>query len=117
MEIYKHPLYYEVAFSFFDVRKQVDAFEAIIKKFSRIKVRRFLDIACGPSLQLREIAGRGYEAVGLDLVPEMLKYLAEKAKEDGLGIETVQASMFDFRLEKKVDFAFIMMGSLAFKSN
>jgi SAM-dependent methyltransferase len=117
MEIYKHPLYYEIAFSFFDVKKQIDTFELIIKKFSRIKVRRFLDIACGPSLQLREIARRGYEAVGLDLIPEMLKYLSDKAKEESLRIETIQADMTNFRLEKKVDFAFIMMGSLVFKSN
>jgi SAM-dependent methyltransferase len=117
MEIYKHPLYYEIAFSFFDVKKQVDMFELIIKEFSRIKVRRFLDIACGPSLQLREIARRGYEALGLDLISEMLEYLTEKTKEEGLRIETVQANMSNFRLEKKVDFAFIMMGSLVFKSN
>jgi SAM-dependent methyltransferase len=117
MEIYNHPLYYEIAFSFFDVKKQVDTFELIIKEFSRIIVRRFLDIACGPSLQLREIARRGCEALGMDLAPEMLEYLAEKAKGEDLGIETVQANMSSFRLKKKVDFAFIMMGSLVFKSN
>jgi SAM-dependent methyltransferase len=117
MEIYKHPLYYEIAFSFFDVKKQVDMFELIIKKFSKVKVRHFLDIACGPSLQLREIARRGYESLGLDLIPEMLKYLTEKAKEEGFRIKTLQADMSNFRLEKKVDFAFIMMGSLVFKSN
>lgn len=117
MDIYRHPLYYEVAFSFFDVKNQVDTFELIIKRFSKIKVRRFLDIACGPSLQLREIAKRGYEAVGLDLAPEMLRYLSRKAKEEGLRIETVQADMRNFRLKKKVDFAFIMMGSLVVESN
>ena len=117
MEIYRYPLYYEVAFSFFDVKKQIDTFEEIISKFSKIKVNRFLDVACGPSLQLREIAKRGYEAVGLDLVPEMLKYLSKKAKEEGLKIETVRADMSNFRLEKKADFAFMMMGSLEFKSN
>ena len=117
MDIYRHPLYYEIAFSFFDVRKQVDTFEAIIKKFSKIKVRRYLDIACGPSLQLREIAERGYEGVGLDLAPEMLRYVSRKAKEQGLRIETVQADMSNFRLKKKVDFAFIMMGSLVFETN
>jgi SAM-dependent methyltransferase len=117
METYKHPKYYEIAHSFFDVRKQVDTFEAIIKKFSGVKVRRFLDIACGPSLQLREIAKRGYQGVGLDLAPEMLRYLSEKAMEEGLRIETVHADMASFRLEKKVDFAFIMMGSLVFESN
>jgi len=117
MEVYKQPLYYEIAFGFVDPEEQVDNFESIIEKFSKIKVNRFLDIACGPSLQLREIAGRGYEAVGLDSSPEMLSYLQQKAEEDGVKIETVQADMCSFRLKKKADFAFIMMGSLDVKSN
>jgi SAM-dependent methyltransferase len=117
VDIYKHPLYYEIAFSFFDVKKQIDAFEEIIEKFSKIKVKRFLDIACGPSLQLRELARRGYEVVGLDIAPEMLAYLSDKAKEERLRIETVQADMCAFRLKPKVDFAFIMMGSLVTDSD
>jgi len=117
MEIYKRPLYYEIAFSFIDPKEQIDNFERIIKKFSKISVKRFLDIACGPSLQLREIARRGYESIGLDLYPEMLEYLRKKAREEGLKIETVQADMYNFRLKKKVDFAFIMMGSLVSGSN
>ena len=64
--IYKEPRYYEIAFSFIDTRKQVDLFERFIRKYSRINVKRFLDIGCGPTLQLREIAKRGYEAIGLD---------------------------------------------------
>jgi SAM-dependent methyltransferase len=111
MGIYNHPLYYEIAFSFFDIKKQIDAFEAIIKKFSKVKVKRFLDVACGPSLQLRELARRGYESVGLDVAPEMLAYLSGKAKEEHLRIETVQADMCAFKLKSKVDFAFVMMGS------
>jgi SAM-dependent methyltransferase len=117
VEIYRNPLYYEIAFSFFDVKKQVDTFELIIREFSKITVRRFLDVACGPSLQLREIARRGYEAVGLDIVPEMLDYLSRKAKMEGLRIEMVEADMCNFRLRKKADFAFIMMGSLVVESD
>ncbi|MDH7564171.1 MAG: class I SAM-dependent methyltransferase [Candidatus Bathyarchaeota archaeon] len=117
MEIYRHPLYYEVAFGFVDAKKQVDSFERIIEKFSKIKVKRFLDIACGPSLQLREIAKRGYEAVGLDLSTEMLAYLRQKAKEERIKIETVKADMCKFKLAKAADFAFIMMGSLEVESN
>lgn len=117
MEIYKHPLYYEIAFSFFDVKKQIDSFQKLISEFSRIKVNRFLDIACGPSLQLREIAERGYEAVGLDIATEMLQYLSNKAKEEGLRVETMQADMCNFKFKKKADFAFIMMGSLVTESN
>jgi SAM-dependent methyltransferase len=117
MDMYKLPLYYEVAFSFFDVKKQVDTFEEVIKKFSKIRVKRFLDVACGPSPQLRELARRGYGAVGLDVAPEMLEHLSKRAEEEGRKIETVQADMCNFRLEKKVDFAFIMMGSLVVESN
>ena len=117
MNIYKHPLYYEIAFSFFDVKKQIDTFELIIQKFSKIKVKRFLDVACGTSLQLRELAGRGYEAEGLDIAPEMLAYLSNRAKEERHQIETVQADMCAFKLKSKTDFAFIMMGSLATDSD
>lgn len=117
MGIYKYPLYYEIAFSFFDVKKQIDAFEAMIEKFSKIKVKRFLDVACGPSLQLRELARRGYESVGLDKAPEMLAYLSDRAKQEHLRIETVQADMCAFRLKSRVDFAFVMMGSLVTDSD
>lgn len=117
MKVYTNPFYYEIAFSFVDVKKQVELFEKIIEKYSKIKVKRVLDIACGPSLQLRELAKRGYEAVGLDLSKEMLDYLKQKAKEEGIKIETVRADMRNFKLKKKVDFAFILMGSFRFKSN
>ncbi len=112
MPIYTEPHYYEIAFSFVDAVRQVDLFEEFIFEYSKIEVRRFLDIGCGPSLQLREIAKRGYEAVGLDLSPQMLTYLEERAEEEGVAIETVQADMTDFRLEEPVDFAFIMMGTI-----
>jgi len=118
MSVYSEPLYYEIAFSFVDAEKQIDLFQRFIDKYSKIKVERFLDIGCGPSLQLREIAKRGYEAVGLDKNSEMLRYLKEKAKEEGVRIETVKADMTNFRLEKKADFAFIMMGTISYiKSN
>ncbi len=117
MTVYEQPLYYEVAFGFIDPKEQVDNFERIIGKFSKIKVKRFLDIACGPSLQLREIARRGYEAIGLDSSSQMLRHLKNKAKEEGLKVETVKADITNFIIKEKVDFAFIMMGSLSVESN
>jgi SAM-dependent methyltransferase len=83
MSIYTHPLCCEIAFRFFDVKEQIDCFEKIIRGFSKIKVECFLCVACELSLQLREIAKRGYECIGLDLSPEMLAYLRKKAKEEG----------------------------------
>jgi SAM-dependent methyltransferase len=117
MSVYENPLYYEIAFGFIDAEKQVDSFERVIKELSGRRVKRFLDVCCGPSLQLREIAKRGYETVGLDNSPQMLRYLEERAREKGVEIETLKADMADFKLEQKADFAFIMMGSFSFESN
>jgi len=113
MQVYSQPLYYEIAFSFFDVKKQCDLIERFLRKYSKIPVKRCLDIACGPSLQLRELARRGYQCIGLDSSSSMLKYLKSKSKEEGLEIRTVKADMTDFRLDRKVDVAFIMMGSIS----
>tara|TARA_Y100000310_G_C20604152_1_gene774611 strand:- start:138 stop:881 length:744 start_codon:yes stop_codon:yes gene_type:complete len=110
MNVYDNAKYYEIAFGFVDASKQADFFEKLIKKYSKCKVNRVLDIACGPSLQLRELASRGYSCVGLDMSKDMLKYLKEKDKR----IQVVKGDMTNFKLGKKADFAFIMMGSITF---
>jgi len=118
MTPYSQPLYYEIAFSFFDVKKQCDLIEKFIRKYSTAPVKRCLDIACGPSLQLRELAGRGYHCIGLDKSRVMLDHLKRESKKEGLEkeIETVGADMCDFTVGKiggKVDLAFMMMGSIS----
>jgi SAM-dependent methyltransferase len=117
MSAYDYPLYYEIAFSYQEVKRQVDFFQAVAKKFCDREAKSFLDLGCGPSPQLREVARRGYEAVGLDINPKMLAYLNEKAIEEGLRVETVQADMRDFKLGRKCDFAFCLSGSMKVNSN
>ncbi len=117
MSVYDNPQYYEIAFGYQDVRRQVNFFEDVALKLTGKRAKRFLDIGCGPSIQLREIARRGYEGVGLDNSPMMLQYLHQKASEEGLAIETLQADMRDFSLSRKCDFAFVLSGSLFVNSN
>ncbi len=111
MSIYAEPLYYEIAFSFVDIPKQVDLYEKFVEFYSKIPVKRVLDIGCGPSQQLREFARRGYEAVGLDRSLQMLTYLQDKARELGVNVATINADMKDFSLDEPVDLAFILMGT------
>jgi len=117
MSAYDYPLYYEIAFSYQEVKRQVDFFQTVAKRFCGKEARRFLDIGRGPSPQLREIARRGYEAVGLDTNSKMVEYLNQKAIEEGLRIETVQTDMRDFKVAKKCDFAFSLSGSMKVDSN
>lgn len=116
-EIYKQAKYYEIAFSFVDAKKQVLLFEKFIAKYSKVKVSRVLDVACGTALQLREFARSGYKAVGLDFSVDMLAYLKEVARGENLTIETVKADMNNFKLKELADFAYIMMGSIIYTKN
>ena len=51
MELYENPAYYEIALSFFDVKKQVDTFKLMIKEFGKIKVKRLGARARTPHLE------------------------------------------------------------------
>lgn len=112
--VYKEAKYYEIAFNFTDRKKQVDLFETFIKKYSKTEVTTVLDLACGPATQLREMAKRNYKAIGLDISADMIAYLKQSAQDEKVEIEAIKDDMKDFKLREKVDFAFIMMGSIIY---
>lgn len=116
-QIYNQAKYYEIAFSFIDAEKQGDLFEKFIKRYSKTDVKTVLDLACGTALQLREMAKRGYAAVGLDSNSKMLEYLKKEASNEGLKVVAIKGDMNRFELKTKVDFAYIMMGSIIYAKN
>ncbi len=116
-DVYNNPFYYEVAFSFRDISREADFFEKCIKKFSKIDVENVLDIGCGPSPYMLELAKRGYAFTGLDLSQAMLDYSSGKARKAGIEINTIHADMRNFRTKERFDFAFCMLGSIEVESN
>ena len=116
-QIYDQAKYYEIAFSFVDSEKQADLFEKFIKKYSKTGIKSVLDLACGTALQLREMAKRGYKSIGLDASSKMLDYLKYESEKNGLKVDTIKANINNFKLKEKVDFAYIMMGSIIYVKN
>lgn len=112
IDVYDKPRYYEIAFSVRDIRREVDLFEECCRRYSKIPVRRVLELGCGPSPHLEELARRGYEYVGLDINGAMLAYAQQKAEALGIAATLIRADMRWFSLEKPVDFAFTLLGSL-----
>jgi len=117
LNLYDYPFYYEVAFGFRDITREVNFFEECIRKFSKIRVRKVLDIGCGPSPYMLELARRGYAFTGLDLSKAMLEYSLEKARKAGINIGTIHADMCHFKTKEKFDFIFCILGSIAIQSN
>jgi SAM-dependent methyltransferase len=111
-DVYSNPRYYEIAFSWRDIQSEVDAFEECFRRYSKIPVRRVLELACGTSPHLEEWARRGYDYVGLDINRNMLSYAQSKAKTLGASATFLLADMRRFSLEAPVEFAYVMLGSL-----
>jgi SAM-dependent methyltransferase len=111
-ELYANPEYYEIAFSFRDIKNEVDVFEECISRYSNIPVKRVLELGSGNSPHMVELLNRGYEYVGIDTSDEMLEYASLKAKTIGAQVELLSADMADFQLGREVEFGFILLGSL-----
>lgn len=114
--LYDNPKYYEIAFSFRDIPAEVDVFEECFKRFSQIPVKSVLELGCGNSPHMEELIKRGYQYNGLDLSQAMLDYSREKALRIGAEANLIQANMIDFSLDTKVDFVYVLLGSLYAKS-
>ncbi|MBI4726308.1 class I SAM-dependent methyltransferase [candidate division TA06 bacterium] len=95
-DLYANPKYYEIAFSFCDITKEVDVFQKCIAQYSKIPVKSVLELGCGNSPHLLELLKRGYRYTGIDLSREMLEFSKSKVSEEMLGKATfLQANMND----------------------
>ena len=101
LKIYNYPKYYEISFSFRNIKKEVDFFEKCMKKFSKIRVKNILEIACGTSPYLFELNKRGYKFTGLDLNEKMLRFSINKAKTKKIEINTLKANRLGCKLFTK----------------
>ena len=107
---YSVPRYYEIAFDM--NRKQEVAFLLhCFKRYARRPVRSVLDIACGTGPHLIRLGERGYRMSGLDISPENIEFLGERAAKKGLDVNLLVADMTRFRLPRPVDAAICMQDS------
>jgi SAM-dependent methyltransferase len=111
-DVYEIPKYYEIAFSWRDISAEVDLFENCFRHHSNIRVKKVFELGCGNSPHMVELVKRGYDYSGLDLNDKMLDYSREKAEQNKIKASLIRGNMIDFNLDGKIDFAFIMLGSL-----
>jgi SAM-dependent methyltransferase len=118
LEAYRHPHYYDIALGVADVARELDFFEAAIRKFSLVPVRRVFELAAGTAPYLDGWHGRGYEYCGLDLSAAMLDRARDKARRAGIAARFILADMRDFAPEiGPFDLAYVLLGSLYTVSN
>src|SRR5207247_5343839 len=107
---YSAPRYYEIAFDM-NRKQEVDFLVHCFRRFARRPVKTVLDIACGTGPHLIRLGRRGYRMSGLDLSPENITFLRERAAEERLDVGLHVADMTRFKLPKPVDAAICMQDS------
>jgi len=118
MKAYRYPSYYALAFSYRDVKQEMDFFEATIRKFSNIDVRRVLELSAGTAPYLLEWNARGYSYFGLDISEIMLNYARRIAHENGIKAEFIRGNVRNFSLDSApFDLVYVLLGSLYLRSN
>jgi SAM-dependent methyltransferase len=109
--VYDQPRLYEAAFSFRDIRREVSVMEECIRRYSRVPVSTFLELACGHGPHALEIVRKGYRYIGMDSSPAMLAYLRERSG-GSKDISCRLGDLRDFQLGAEAQFAFLALGSL-----
>ncbi len=107
---YSAPRYYEIAFDM-NRKQEVDFLVHAFRTYARRPVSTVLDIACGTGPHLIRLAERGYRMSGLDLSPENIEFLRERAAGKGLEVALHVGDMTRFRLPRPVDAAICMQDS------
>ena len=118
MSAYAFPEYYEVAFSFLDVRREVVFFQRLIAAHSRVPVKRVLELASGLAPHAAEWDRRGYEYTGVDLSAAMRRAAARRAADAGIRAAFVRGDLRRLTLgARRFEFAYVQLGSLYVRSN
>lgn len=114
---YDFPKYYEVAFSFRDIKKETAFLIECADRYSACPVKHFFEIGCGNAPHAGEIIKAGYDYNGMDINRKMLDYAHQKWSHLSQPPKLVIGDMVNFVLERQVDFAFVMLGSLYLNSS
>ena len=110
MRQYSEPRYYEIAFDM-NRKQEVDFLVHCFRRHARGPVKTVLDIACGTGPHLIRLAERGYRMSGLDLSPENIAFLRERAARAGLDVTLHVGDMAHFRLPRTMDAVICMQDS------
>jgi SAM-dependent methyltransferase len=108
--LYDHPLYYDILFGW-DRTLEAAFYHRLFERAGMGLREPVLEVACGTGQIARRLASLGRDVTGLDLSPDMLAFLTEQARAEGVVVETLCADMTNFSSDRLYGAAFNPMSS------
>jgi SAM-dependent methyltransferase len=109
-DIYDYPAYYDLVYGS-DWRAEFHFLLGCFERYSRRRVKRVFEPACGTGRLLFRLAKQGYQVSGLDRNLRMAGYCNRRLERHGFPAACREGDMSDFRLARPVDAAFNMINS------
>ncbi len=102
LEGYRDPQTYDLE------EEGYDADYPLIEQWARSLGGPLLDVACGTGTIALRLAQQGYQATGVDIVPEMIARARQKAAAQAVSVEWVVADARALHLEKRFPFMYMV---------
>ena len=102
LEGYRDPEAYDV------MDAGYDADRPLTEQWARELGGPLLDLACGTGTMAVHLAQQGYQVTGVDIVPEMIAWAAQKAAAQSVSVEWVVADARAFQLGKQFPFIYML---------
>jgi SAM-dependent methyltransferase len=107
---------YDVLYAEKDYDAECDLLEQAFRASAR-RVRTVLDLGCGTGAHARRLADRGYEVVGVDISPEMLRIARRAEREGDSGsVAYVEGDIRAIRLDREFDAVVCMFAVLGYQT-
>lgn len=91
----EYPEYFDTPSDLYYTSKKNIAIEKLLKKH---KVKTVLDMTCGTGAQVFHLAKQGYNIIGSDFSPGLIKIAREKANKENLDIQFINGDMRTLQL-------------------
>lgn len=113
-ELYELAEIYDTAFDFKDYTDECEFMLSVYEDIVGQRPQSWLEMAAGPARHTLEMASRGLRATALDLSPAMVDFGRSLAGSDGVEFEYLCGDMTNFKLQRPVDLAGLLLDSSSY---
>ena len=99
---YEHPHYYDIAFGW-DPSVEVDFLVSCFERFADAPVKRIYEPFCGTGRIAIAIALRGYDVIGVDIIPAAIEYARNRAQQQHAAVHWRAGDVCTSSPEQPVD--------------